>query len=61
MSLVAEEISTQRLLLRPWRVDDAESALAIYGEADVSHWLSPGHGQCRGSRRDAAGPTAVDG
>jgi RimJ/RimL family protein N-acetyltransferase len=41
VSFVAEEISTQRLLLRPWRVEDAESALAIYGEADVSRWLSP--------------------
>jgi len=38
---VAEEISTQRLVLRPWRMEDAESALAIYGEADVSRWLSP--------------------
>jgi RimJ/RimL family protein N-acetyltransferase len=38
---VAQEIATQRLLLRPWRVDDAGSALAIYGEADVSRWLSP--------------------
>jgi RimJ/RimL family protein N-acetyltransferase len=41
VSFVAEEISTQRLLLRPWRMEDVESALAIYGEADVSRWLSP--------------------
>jgi len=41
VSFVAEEISTQRLVLRPWRMEDAESALAIYGEADVSRWLSP--------------------
>ncbi len=38
---MAEQISTRRLVLRPWRVEDAESALAIYGTADVSHWLSP--------------------
>ncbi len=41
MGFVAEQISTRRLVLRPWRVEDAESALAIYGTADVSHWLSP--------------------
>jgi len=41
LSVVAEEISTQRLVLRPWRVEDTESALAIYGEDDVSRWLSP--------------------
>ena len=41
MGYVAEQISTRRLVLRPWRVEDAGSALAIYGTADVSHWLSP--------------------
>lgn len=33
---------TDRLLIREWRVDDdAESALAIYGAAEVAHWLAP--------------------
>ncbi len=38
---MAEQLETPRLILRPWRVDDAESALAVYGEASVAHWLSP--------------------
>jgi RimJ/RimL family protein N-acetyltransferase len=38
---VAAKISTERLVLRPWRIEDAESALAVYGAADVSRWLSP--------------------
>jgi RimJ/RimL family protein N-acetyltransferase len=41
VSFVADEISTHRLVLRPWRIEDAESALPIYGEAEVSRWLSP--------------------
>jgi len=32
---------TERLVLRPWRVDDAEAALDIYREADVAQWLDP--------------------
>jgi RimJ/RimL family protein N-acetyltransferase len=34
-------ISTRRLRLRPWSVDDAEAALTVYGEQDVARWLSP--------------------
>ncbi len=34
-------ISTPRLRLRPWSVDDAEAALDVYGAADVARWLSP--------------------
>jgi RimJ/RimL family protein N-acetyltransferase len=34
-------ISTARLTLRPWSVDDAETALAVYGARDVTRWLSP--------------------
>jgi len=38
-------LTTQRLVLRPWRVDDAEQALAIYGDAEVARRLSPALGQ----------------
>jgi RimJ/RimL family protein N-acetyltransferase len=38
---VAGELKTERLTLRPWRVEDAEDALSIYGDSGVAHWLSP--------------------
>ena len=28
-------------MLRPWRVDDAQAALDVYGHAEVIRWLSP--------------------
>ncbi len=34
-------IRSPRLTLRPWTLDDAETAIAVYGEADVARWLSP--------------------
>ena len=34
-------ITSPRLTLRPWTVDDAEDALAVYGAADVARWLTP--------------------
>jgi RimJ/RimL family protein N-acetyltransferase len=34
-------LTTERLVLRPWRVEDAEAALGIYGAADVARWLTP--------------------
>ena len=34
-------ITSPRLTLRPWTVDDAEAALAVYGADDVARWLSP--------------------
>jgi RimJ/RimL family protein N-acetyltransferase len=34
-------IRTTRLTLRPWAVEDAEAALAVYGQDDVARWLSP--------------------
>jgi RimJ/RimL family protein N-acetyltransferase len=34
-------LSTERLVLRPWSVEDAEPALAIYGQGNVARWLSP--------------------
>ena len=38
---MAERLVTERLVLRSWRLDDADAALGIYGEADVARWLSP--------------------
>jgi RimJ/RimL family protein N-acetyltransferase len=38
---VAGQLETPRLILRPWRLEDAESALAVYGETSVARWLSP--------------------
>jgi RimJ/RimL family protein N-acetyltransferase len=32
---------TERLVLRPWTVDDAGTALGAYGDADVARWLAP--------------------
>jgi RimJ/RimL family protein N-acetyltransferase len=34
-------IRSERLRLRPWSLDDAEAALAVYGADDVARWLSP--------------------
>jgi RimJ/RimL family protein N-acetyltransferase len=34
-------ITTSRLTLRPWSVDDAEAALTVYGQDDVARWLAP--------------------
>jgi len=34
-------IRTGRLTLRPWTLEDAEAALAVYGQVDVARWLSP--------------------
>ena len=35
------ELTTDRLTLRPWRVDDAQAALDVYTHAAVTRWLSP--------------------
>ncbi len=34
-------LTTDRLVIRDWTVDDAEAALAIYGAEQVTHWLTP--------------------
>ncbi len=34
-------VTTPRLRLRPWSLDDAEAALAVYGVDEVARWLSP--------------------
>ena len=36
-----EPLVTDRLVLRPWRVEDAAEALGIYGHPDVARRLSP--------------------
>jgi RimJ/RimL family protein N-acetyltransferase len=41
MSLVDIAVSTPRLELAPWSVDDAAEGLAIYGDPLVARWLSP--------------------
>jgi RimJ/RimL family protein N-acetyltransferase len=35
------QLVTERLVLRPWAIDDAEAALGAYGDADVARWLAP--------------------
>jgi RimJ/RimL family protein N-acetyltransferase len=39
--LVAQELHTDRLVLRPWRLDDDEAALRAYGDSRVARWLTP--------------------
>jgi RimJ/RimL family protein N-acetyltransferase len=38
---VTDVLKTDRLTLRPWRMDDAEAALRIFGDDEVARWLSP--------------------
>ncbi|MBC3192803.1 GNAT family N-acetyltransferase [Pseudonocardia sp. C8] len=38
---MAQELGTERLRIRGWRLGDTEDALAIYGVADVTGWLTP--------------------
>lgn len=33
-------LTTERLTLRPWLIDDAQAALDVYGHAEVTRWLS---------------------
>jgi RimJ/RimL family protein N-acetyltransferase len=39
--VTGDRIETPRLILRPWDVSDAPAALAVYGDEDVTRWLSP--------------------
>ncbi len=41
VTVVGDRITTPRLALRPWTLEDAEAALVVYGAADVARWLSP--------------------
>ena len=38
---MAPELVTDRLLLRPWQLEDAEHALDVYGDGRVARWLDP--------------------
>ncbi len=38
---MAEQLSTDRLVLRDWSEDDAEAAVATYGAPEVVRWLIP--------------------
>ncbi len=38
---MAQRLVTERLVLRPWTVDDAPAAAVAYGDADVARWLVP--------------------
>jgi RimJ/RimL family protein N-acetyltransferase len=38
---VPANLVTERLVLRPWTVDDAGAALGAYGDAEVARWLTP--------------------
>jgi len=38
-------LTTERLVVREWELDDAEAALEIYGVDKVTRWLTPAMGQ----------------
>lgn len=38
---MGQQLITRRLILRSWRRADAETALEVYGDAEVARWLSP--------------------
>jgi RimJ/RimL family protein N-acetyltransferase len=38
---MSNEVTTDRLILRDWSVEDADAALEIFGSGDVTHWLTP--------------------
>jgi RimJ/RimL family protein N-acetyltransferase len=38
---MAPRLSTDRLVLRPWQVEDAPTALGIYRADEVARWLVP--------------------
>jgi RimJ/RimL family protein N-acetyltransferase len=38
---VPPRVTTERLVLRGWQLDDAPAALEIYGSSNVARWLSP--------------------
>ena len=46
-------IRTSRLTLRPWQVEDAQAALAVYGADDVTRWLAPAMVRAHGRDGDA--------
>jgi RimJ/RimL family protein N-acetyltransferase len=38
---MAQRLTTERLVLRPWATDDAGAALRPYGDPEVARWLAP--------------------
>jgi RimJ/RimL family protein N-acetyltransferase len=38
---MSSTLTSIRLVLRPWTLDDVDAAFAIYGQRDVARWLSP--------------------
>ena len=34
-------VAAERLVLRPWSIDDTPTALTIYGDPEVARWLVP--------------------
>src|ERR1700730_11873390 len=38
---MAQRLVSERLVLRPWTVDDAPAALGAYGDDGVARWLVP--------------------
>lgn len=38
---MASTLTSERLTLRPWGLEDVDAAFAIYGQQDVARWLSP--------------------
>ena len=34
-------LATEHLVLRPWSIEDAAAALAVYGDPEVARWLVP--------------------
>ena len=43
-------IRTNRLVLRPWSLQDAAAALAVYGQGEVARWLAPAMEAVAGDR-----------
>ncbi|MGH3472568.1 MAG: hypothetical protein ACRDPG_11070, partial [Nocardioidaceae bacterium] len=41
METVSTALTTPRLGLESWRLDDATAALRIFGVAEVTEWLTP--------------------
>jgi RimJ/RimL family protein N-acetyltransferase len=41
VTITGSTIQTPRLRLRPWDVNDAVAGLQIFGDAEVSRWLTP--------------------
>jgi RimJ/RimL family protein N-acetyltransferase len=41
MTTTEASLETSRLLLQPWRRDDAAEAWRLYGDPDLVRWLSP--------------------